>query len=340
MCLKNVGVSILKGEIIMEIRIGENIKRLRKAKSVTQEQIAEVLGISVTAVSKWERNETYPDITLLFPLAHYFGVTLDELMGYDEERIQAEIDETLTYYRSLWLTEPEKAREVIVKAYGDYPNDYLVMHYYMWNLAGDMADNDTKILLAHKEEFLTICDKILSGCTEETVRLNAWNMKAKLLHAEGKTEEALAIYGEKYPNWYDTRDQKKEQLFAKDTPEFRLHLKQNMYELASFTTDKKMKEIWFCTEYNLTDKVKKSLDLADALADMRSSTGNEELLLSEYVVYGCLQGYLQRFGVEGADEALILEKKKTAADACNKLAERDASVKAYIMRRYGGEKLV
>ncbi|MBR2409152.1 MAG: hypothetical protein IKB07_09415 [Lachnospiraceae bacterium] len=73
---------------------------------------------------------------------------------------------------------------------------------------------------------------------------------------------------------------------------------------------------------------------------MRSSTGNEELLLPEYVVYVCLQGYLQRFGVEGADEALILEKKKTAAEACNKLAERDASVKAYIMKRYGGEKLV
>ena len=93
----------------MEIRIGENIKRLRKAKSVTQEQIAEVLGISVTAVSKWERNETYPDITLLFPLARYFEVTLDELMGYDEERVQAEIAETLAYYRSLWLTERSKA---------------------------------------------------------------------------------------------------------------------------------------------------------------------------------------------------------------------------------------
>lgn len=108
-----------------------------------------------------------------------------------------ENSETLTYYRSLWLTEQSKAREVIVKAYRDYPNEYPVMHYYMWNLAGDIADNDTETLLAHKDEFLGICDKILSGCTEETVRLNAWNMKAKLLHAEGKTEEALAIYGEK-----------------------------------------------------------------------------------------------------------------------------------------------
>lgn len=323
----------------MEIRIGENIKRLRKAKSVTQEQIAEVLGISVTAVSKWERGETYPDITLLFPLAHYFGVTLDELMGYDEERVQAEIAATLSEYRSLWLTERTKAREIIVKAYGDYPDDYLVMHYYMWNLAGDMADNDKETLLVHKEEFLAICDKILSGCTEETVRLNAWNMKAKLLHAEGKTEEALAIYSEKYPSWYDTRDQKKEQLFAKDTPEFGLYLKQNMYELVCFATDKKMKDIWFCAEGGSEEKIKKSLGLADALADMRSRTGDEELLLSEYVVYDCLKGYLQRFGVKDADETSILEKRKSVADACNKLAECDTSVKAYIVKRYGCEKL-
>ncbi len=323
----------------MKIRIGENIKRLRKAKGVTQEQIAEVLGISVTAVSKWERNETYPDITLLFPLAHYFEVTLDELMGYDGERVQAEINEVLETYRSLWLTEPGKAREVIVKAYHDYPNDYLLMHYYMWNLAGDMADNDKETLLAHKEEFLTICDKILSGCTEETVRLNAWNMKAKLLHAEGRTEEALAIYEEKYPSRYDTREQKKEQLFAKDTPEFKQYLKQNLYELTDFATDKRMKDIWFCTECGLEEKVQKSLELADALAEMRSRTGNEELVLSEYVVYECLPGYLQRFGAEDADETAILEKKKAVAEACNKLAEQDVGVRAYFAKKYGREKL-
>ena len=323
----------------MKIRIGENIKRLRKAKSVTQEQVAELLGISVTAVSKWERGETYPDITLLFPLAHYFEVTLDELMGYDEERVQEEIDEMLSEYRSLWLTESEKARKLIKKAYRDYPNDYLVMHYYMWNLAGDMADNDNETLLAHKEEFLTICDKILNGCTEEPVRLNAWNMKAKLLHAEGKTEEALAIYGEKYPSWYDTRDQKTEQLFAKDTPEFRLYLKQNMYELACFATDKKMKEIWFCTEGNTADKVKRSLALAEALEDMRSRTDDEALLLSEYTVYVCLQGYVKRFGADEAEEEVLAERRNSVADACNMLAERDASVKTYIAKRFGSEKL-
>ena len=100
-----------------------------------------------------------------------------------------------------------------------------------------------------------------------------------------------------------------------------------------------MKEIWFCTECTFEEKGKKSLDLAEALADMRKRMGNEELLLQEYVVYDCLKGYLRRFGAEGADGNAILEKKKAVVDACNELAERDTSVRAYIVKRYGCEKL-
>lgn len=308
----------------MEIKIGENIKRLRKAKGVTQEQIGELLGISVTAVSKWERNETYPDITLLFPLAHYFGITLDELMGYDEEKVQADIDATLSEFRTVWLTDPAKATEIIVKAYHDYPEDYTVMHHYMWHLAGDMADNDNGVLLAHKEEFSGICEKILNGCTVEPIRLNAWNMKAKLLHAEGKTEEALQIYEEKYPSRFDTKEQKKEQLFAKDTPEFKALLKQNLYALTVFVTDKKMKDIWFCTGKTVAEKAAKSLQWAEGLLKLAGETGDGEPAIGADTVCRCLEGYLARFGAEGVDTAAVEECKKAAALACKEAAERDA----------------
>ena len=50
--------------------------------------------------------------------------------------------------------------------------------------------------MAHKEEFLSICDKILKNSEREELRLDAWNMKAKILHAEGRTEEALAVFGD------------------------------------------------------------------------------------------------------------------------------------------------
>lgn len=62
--------------------IGKNIKKLRTAKNITQEQLAASLHISNQAVSKWEKEQAYPDISLLPLIADHFGVTMDELFGY------------------------------------------------------------------------------------------------------------------------------------------------------------------------------------------------------------------------------------------------------------------
>ncbi len=51
----------------------------------------------------------------------------------------------------------------------------------------------------------------MEGCTEENLRLGAWNMGAKIFHAEGKTEEALEIYKTKFIDWFTTSGQKTEQ---------------------------------------------------------------------------------------------------------------------------------
>ena len=68
----------------MEITIGENIRRLRLERRMTQEQLAEILNVTNAAVSKWERGDSFPDITMLFPIADYFGVSVDALMGHEE----------------------------------------------------------------------------------------------------------------------------------------------------------------------------------------------------------------------------------------------------------------
>ena len=77
----------------MELKLGANIAALRKAKGMTQEQLAAVLGISPPAVSKWETNTSYPDITLLCPLARALDTNVDMLLNYektlpDEEVVQ------------------------------------------------------------------------------------------------------------------------------------------------------------------------------------------------------------------------------------------------------------
>ena len=61
--------------------IGENIKKLRLEKRLTQNEIAKRLGVSCQAVSKWENNVSAPDISLLPEIADFFGVSLDVLFG-------------------------------------------------------------------------------------------------------------------------------------------------------------------------------------------------------------------------------------------------------------------
>lgn len=63
---------------------GNNIKRMRLEKGLTQEEVATHLGVSFQSVSKWERGDGYPDIEMLPAIANYFGISVDELLGVNE----------------------------------------------------------------------------------------------------------------------------------------------------------------------------------------------------------------------------------------------------------------
>lgn len=68
----------------MEQSFGRRLMNLRKAKAYTQEEVAERLNVSPQAVSKWETDNAYPDITLLLKIASLYEVTVDELLGKDK----------------------------------------------------------------------------------------------------------------------------------------------------------------------------------------------------------------------------------------------------------------
>ena len=103
-----------------KIKIGDTIKRLRRDKNITQEKLADVLNVSVPAVSKWERGECYPDITMLILLASYFKTSVDELLGVDEAKIEAEIQNYLAEITRLHnLGEQLRAQEVVSHAHFD-----------------------------------------------------------------------------------------------------------------------------------------------------------------------------------------------------------------------------
>ena len=170
--------------------IGPNIKRLRLKKQITQEQLSLAMGVSCAAVSKWERENTLPDISLLPLLANYFDISIDELMGYDAARIEEEIDKFFEERSKLFCAgKVAEYTQLSEKAYQEYPNDYRVMNRYMWDKAGDYADNDLSVILANKEELLSICQRILDGCNVVSLRLDAINMQGKILHVNKKCKE-------------------------------------------------------------------------------------------------------------------------------------------------------
>lgn len=70
----------------MQLDLGTKIRRLRHRDGRTQEALAEALGVTAQAVSRWESGGSYPDMNLIPPIANYFGVTIDELFGYSNQR--------------------------------------------------------------------------------------------------------------------------------------------------------------------------------------------------------------------------------------------------------------
>ncbi len=73
----------------MENTIGKRIASLRRGKGLTQDELSEMMGVSPQAVSKWENDQSYPDITSLPQLAEILGITVDELLSGKKESIPA-----------------------------------------------------------------------------------------------------------------------------------------------------------------------------------------------------------------------------------------------------------
>ncbi len=79
---KRSASNIMKGNN-MKLNFAENFKHLRKENGITQEKLADILGVSSQSVSRWELSICYPDLEMLPSIANYFGVTVDSLLSND-----------------------------------------------------------------------------------------------------------------------------------------------------------------------------------------------------------------------------------------------------------------
>lgn len=83
----------------MDIKLAENIRTFRKQLSLTQEQLAEVLGVTVGAVYKWEARLSQPELAMIMAMADFFDTSVDVLLGYEmkDNRLQASVDRLKQY---------------------------------------------------------------------------------------------------------------------------------------------------------------------------------------------------------------------------------------------------
>lgn len=112
----------------MKTDLAGNIIRLRRERSLTQEQLAEALGVSCAAVSKWERGAAVPELRLIVELADLFEVSVDGLIGYvsggnNRESMVAELKEGASHRSS------EALLETAEKALRRYPDDFETVYY-------------------------------------------------------------------------------------------------------------------------------------------------------------------------------------------------------------------
>lgn len=193
------------------MNIGETIKRLRKQKDMTQEQLAEYLDISPQAISRWEINSTLPDITLIPRLANIFEVTTDMLLGVDidakDKRIEAIRQEASNYIYKKQCDEAEKLLRTALK---EYPNNYSLMNdlastislktsFYNRNWSEEekkMIDEERKII---REEIITLSKKILAECTDDFIRYSSIQRLCGTYTLMGDKEKAKA-FAQKMPN--------------------------------------------------------------------------------------------------------------------------------------------
>ena len=107
----------------MKLTIGTNIRELRRKHHITQEQLADKLGVSYQSVSRWENDTSYPDMELLPALSRIFSVSIDHLLGVSEEDKNDKVIELLKLF-SKAANEPwdrETLISVIVALRRDYP---------------------------------------------------------------------------------------------------------------------------------------------------------------------------------------------------------------------------
>ncbi|MDR0917308.1 MAG: helix-turn-helix transcriptional regulator, partial [Oscillospiraceae bacterium] len=119
----------------MDIKISENIKRLRRERNITQDALAAALGVTPQSVSKWEVGACYPDIELIPQIARFFAVSTDELFGTNDDREKKMLRAFRESVRAIPWNETERKFPLYREIIREFPENYYLLREFVYELA-------------------------------------------------------------------------------------------------------------------------------------------------------------------------------------------------------------
>ncbi len=211
----------------MRIQIGNTIKTLRKRDKRTQEDIADALGITFQAVSRWESGLAYPDIELIPAIAHYFGVTIDELFGFESKK-EKMIDDILAkvnehdYHCDADGACGQECLKLLREGLAQFPGDerlllklaevlwYMGFSYQMCSAYIDdegyfRRNYEKNSKNPYGTESIQICESLAETAKDKEIAYAANHLLIRLYRDIGATDKAIAC-AEHMPCLYRCRE--------------------------------------------------------------------------------------------------------------------------------------
>ena len=166
----------------MAIYFSEKFRQNRKAKDLTQEQLAEIFHVSPQAVSRWEIGATCPDIELLPSIASFFNITVDELLGVDKIKDKERITEIEKEIFEKWADgHLDDVLEIARNAVREFPQEYILQ---LWLSTALEQKNNLP-------EAITILERILENSTDDNARYFALFNLSRFYKRTGDKEKAV-----------------------------------------------------------------------------------------------------------------------------------------------------
>lgn len=182
-----------------KLNIGKCIIEKRKAKGITQEQLADYIGVSKASVSKWESGVSFPDILLLPELATYFNISVDELLGYSPQLTKEYIKKIYNELSYEFAVKPfdevvNQCKELIKKYYSCFP---FLLSMIQLLLNYSILEKDCEI----RKEILKQCIVLSKRIKEESDSIsdikNANTMEALAEMTLGNNEKVIQLLDNK-----------------------------------------------------------------------------------------------------------------------------------------------